>query len=49
MWCSMRVFPFSSPPTTTPDPDPSSLFPTDTVVQPPFLWSPAGTAYHVRE
>jgi hypothetical protein len=38
------VFPFSSPPTTAPDPDPSSLFSTDTVVQPPFLWSPAGTA-----
>jgi hypothetical protein len=30
------VFPFSSPPTTTLDPDPSSLFPTNMVVQPPF-------------
>jgi hypothetical protein len=38
------VFPFSSPPITTPAPDPSSLFPTDPVVQPPFPWSPAGTA-----
>jgi hypothetical protein len=38
------VFPFSSTPTTTPVPDPSSLFPADTVVQPPFPWSPAGTA-----
>jgi hypothetical protein len=37
------VFPFSTP-TSTPAPDPSSLFPTDTVVQPPFPFSPAGTA-----
>jgi hypothetical protein len=38
------VFPFSTTPTTTHVPDPSSLFPADTVVQPPFPWSPAGTA-----
>jgi hypothetical protein len=40
------VFPFSasSTPPTNPDLDPLSLFPTDTVVQPPFPWSPAGTA-----
>jgi hypothetical protein len=38
------VFPFSNTSTTTPVPDPSSLFPADMVVQPPFSWSPAGTA-----
>jgi hypothetical protein len=38
------IFPFSSTPTTTPVPNPSSIFPTDTVVQPLFSWSPAGTA-----
>jgi hypothetical protein len=39
------VFPFSASSTTPPDPDldPFSLFPTDTVVQPPFPWSLAGT------
>jgi hypothetical protein len=40
------VFPFSTTttPTTTPDLDLFSLFSTDTVVQPPLSWSPAGTA-----
>jgi hypothetical protein len=38
------VFPFCSTHTTTPIPDPSSLFPADTVVRPLFPWSPAGTA-----
>jgi hypothetical protein len=40
------VFPFSTTtaPTTTPDLDMFSLFPTDTVDQPLLLWSPAGTA-----
>jgi hypothetical protein len=37
------IFPFSST-TTSPVPDPSSLFPADTVVQPPLPLSPTGTA-----
>jgi hypothetical protein len=46
MWCSMSLSSLSPPPpTTTPDLDLFSLFPTNTVVQPPLSWSPEVLLY----